>query len=136
MANARIAGAADRADAVRGDMREMPFADGTFDAVISSYAIDHLRQDGIVKAIAEVRRVLEPGGEFLLLIVNVNWVTWLVSPHSVAHHPRQDPMRWRGFLEEGGFDVEEAGTRPSTLYFFARTRDSRSIAPGQVSSPG
>ncbi|MBM3820049.1 MAG: class I SAM-dependent methyltransferase [Acidimicrobiia bacterium] len=128
MANARIAGAAERADAVRGDLRAMPFRDGEFDAVISSYAIDHLRQDGVVKAIAEVARVLKPRGEFLLLIVHVNWATWLVSPHSVAHHPRQDPMRWRDVLESGGFDVEETGTRPSTLYFLARKRGGAATA--------
>lgn len=120
MTNARIAGVADRADARTGDVREIPFDDGTFDAVISSYMIDHLRRDGVVKAISEVGRVLKPGGEFLLMIVNVNWVTWLVSPHAVAHHPRQDPARWRAFLEQGGFAVEEVGTQPSTLYFLAR----------------
>ena len=122
MTNARIAGAADRAEARTGDVRAMPFSDGEFDAVISSYVIDHLRQDGIVKAIAEVARVLKSRGEFLLMIVNVNWATWLVSPHAIAHHPRQEPARWRTFLEQGGFDVEEAGTQPSTLYFFARKR--------------
>jgi SAM-dependent methyltransferase len=122
MTNARLAGAADRAEARTGDVRAMPFMDGEFDAVISSYVIDHLRQDGIGKAIGEVARVLKPRGEFLLMIVNVNWATWLVSPHAVAHHPRQDPARWRAFLDQGGFEVEEAGTQPSTLYFLARKR--------------
>lgn len=122
MANARIAGAADRAEAHTGDVREMPFSDGEFDAVVSSYVIDHLRQDGIVKAIAEVARVLKARGEFLLMIVHVNWVTWLISPHAIAHHPRQDPARWRAFLDQGGFEVEEAGTQPATLYFLARKR--------------
>ena len=42
MANARIAGVADRASARVGDMRQLPFGDGEFDAVVSSYAIDHL----------------------------------------------------------------------------------------------
>ena len=126
MTNMAVAGAADRADAVTGDMREMPFADDEFDAVISSYAIDHLRQDGIRKAMGEVARVLKPRGEFLLLIVNVNWATWLVSPHAIAHHPRQDPARWRAFLEEAGFTLEETGTQPSTRYFLGRLRE----APG------
>jgi SAM-dependent methyltransferase len=122
MKNARIAGAADRATARTGDMREMPFGDGEFDAAISSYAIDHLRPDGVVKAIAEVARVLKPQGQFLLMIVDVNWRTWLVSPHAIAHHPRQDPARWRTLLEEGGFVVEEDGTSPATRYFLARKR--------------
>ncbi len=122
MANARIAGVADRASARAGDMREMPFGDGEFDAVISSYAIDHLNRDGVVKALSEVARVLEPGGEFLLMIVNADWVTRLASPHAIGHHPRQDPARWRALLAHGGFTVEEEGTSPATLYFLARRR--------------
>lgn len=122
MTNARIAGAADRAEARTGDMREMPFKDGEFDAVVSSYAIDHLSREGSARAIAEVARVLKPRGEFLLMIVNADWVARLVSPHALAHHPRQDPARWRALLEQGGFVIEEDGRRPATLYFFARKR--------------
>jgi len=122
MKNAGLAGAADRASAQRGDMREMPFRDAEFDAVISSYAIDHLRRDGIAKALAEVARVLKPRGEFLLLIVNVDWRTWLVSPHAIAHHPRQDPGQWRAWLERAGFSVAEEGTAPATRFFLARKR--------------
>jgi len=123
MKNARIAGAADRASARTGDMREMPFQAGEFDAVVSSYAIDHLRRDGIAKALSEVARVLKPRGEFLLLIVNVDWRTWLVSPHAIAHHPRQDPAEWRAWLERAGFALEEEGTQPATRYFLARRRE-------------
>jgi ubiquinone/menaquinone biosynthesis C-methylase UbiE len=90
MKNARIAGVAERAAARVGDMRELPFGDSEFDAVVSSYAIDHLRRDERAKAIAEVARVLKPGGEFLLLIVRVDWKAWLVSP-LLAHHPSQHP---------------------------------------------
>lgn len=120
MSNARIAGAADRAEARTGDMRDMPFEEATFDAVVSAYAIDHLRRDGRVRAVSEVARVLKPRGDFLLLIINVDWLTRLVSPHALAHHPRQDPARWRALLEQSGFVVEEQGTRPATLYFLAR----------------
>jgi SAM-dependent methyltransferase len=122
MLNARIAGVADRASTRTGDMREMPFPDGVFDAVVSSYAIDHLGRNGATQAIAEVARVLKPNGEFLLMIVNVTWRTWLVSPHAIAHHPRQDPVEWRAMLEQGGFSVEEEGTGPATRYFLATRR--------------
>jgi SAM-dependent methyltransferase len=122
MTNMRIAGVADRAEARTGDVRDMPLNDGEFDAVISSYVIDHLSRDGSAKAISEVARILKPGGQFLLMIVNVNWVTWLVSPHAIAHHPQQDPTRWRMLLERGGFAVEEVGTQPATRYFLARKR--------------
>ena len=79
--------------------------------------------DGIVKAIAEVARVLKPRGEFLLLVVNADLLTWVTSPHALAHHPRPDPAVWRTRLEQGGFAVEEEGTGPATLYFLARKRE-------------
>ena len=119
MNNARIAGVAGRATARVGDMRSLPFADGAFDAVVSSYAIDHLRRADRPKAISEVARVLKPGGEFLLLIIHVDWRTWLISP-LLAHHPSQSPDPWRALLQQSGFSVEEEGTPFTTLYFLAR----------------
>jgi SAM-dependent methyltransferase len=120
MANARIAGAADRAEARVGDLRDLPFTAGEFDAVISVAAIDHLNRAGTVKALSEVARVLKPRGEFLLTIVNTDWFVKLTSPHALAHHPPQDPARWRTLLEQAGMPVEEDGTQPGGLYFLAR----------------
>ena len=105
-----------------GDMRELPFADGQFDAVVSSYAIDHLRRADRPKAISEVARVLKPGGEFLLLIIHVDWKTWVISP-LLAHHPSQSPEPWRALLQQSGFSVEEEGTPFTTLYFLARKQN-------------
>ena len=121
MKNVRIAGGAGRAKARTGDMREMPFADASFDAVVSSYAIDHLGRDGRMKALHEVARVLKAHGEFLLAIVNTDWWTWLVSP-PMAHHFRPDAARWRAQLDDAGFTVEEEGNQPVTLYWLARKK--------------
>ena len=44
----------------RADIRELPFADGSFDAVYTMGTIEHI--DEYVLAIDEVRRVLRPGG--------------------------------------------------------------------------
>ena len=121
MRNARIAGVAGRASARVGDMRQLPFPDGQFDAVVSSYAIDHLRRAERPKALTEIARVLKPGGDFLLMIVRVDWKTWLVSP-LLAHHPSQDPEPWRAWLRDAGFSLEEEGAEFSTLYFLAKKR--------------
>jgi SAM-dependent methyltransferase len=137
MANARIAGVAERASARIGDMRDLPFADGEFDAVVTSYAIDHLRRGDRPKAMSEIARVLKPGGEFLMMIIHVDWRTWLVSP-VLAHHPSQSPEPWRALLRQSGFTVEEEGTRFTTLYFLARKQGIPNAA-GQLSwrlSPG
>jgi SAM-dependent methyltransferase len=127
MKNARLASVAERAAAQVGDMRQLPFRDGEFDAVVSSYAIDHLRRAERPKAIAEVARVLKPGGEFLLMIIHVDWRTWLISP-LLAHHPSQQPEAWRALLQEQGFTVEEEGTPFTTLYFLAR-KQHQATAP-------
>ena len=120
MRNARIAGVAERADARVGDMRELPFGDGEFDAVVSSYAIDHLRRAERPKAIAEVARVLKPGGEFLLMIIHVDWRTWLVSPLLAP------PVAESGIVARTAsgerVHVEEEGTPFTTLYFRRRSR--------------
>jgi SAM-dependent methyltransferase len=124
MGNARTAGVGERAAVRVGDMRELPFVDGEFDAVVSSYAIDHLRRAERPKAIAEVARVLKPGGEFLLMIIHVDWKTWLISP-LLAHHPSQSPEPWRALLQQNGFDLGEEGTQFTTLYFLATKEGTR-----------
>lgn len=127
MRNARIAGVDDRASARVGDARALPAPDEAYDGVISSYAIDHLRRDEIPTALAEAKRVLKPGGEFLLAVVNVDWWVLLTSP-PIAHHPPADPARWQRLLEEAGFTIEEQGTRPGTLYFLVRKPAERQDA--------
>lgn len=124
LVNARIAGVAERAEAKAGDARELPLATGTYDGVISVAAIDHLPQDGIPKAVAEAGRVLKPGGEFLLTIVNVDAWVWVASPHAMAHHRPANPSRWRAMLESSGFEVVAQGTQPGALYFFSRKSHS------------
>ena len=119
MKNAQIAGVSNRAEARKGDMRSLPFGDSSFDGVISSYAIDHVGRKGRVEALHEVARVLRSHGEFLLLIVNTDWWTVLVSP-PMAHHFRPDRAEWRRQLDEAGFSVEEEGTQPVTLYWRAK----------------
>ena len=120
LVNARIAGVAERAEAKVGDARALPLATGAYDGVISVAAIDHLPRAGIPKAVAEAARVLKPGGEFLLTVVNVDAWAWLASPHAMTHHPPADAGRWRALLESSGFDVVEQGTQPGGLYFFSR----------------
>ena len=120
MLNARIAGVAGRAEAIVGDARKLPLATGIYDGAISLAAIDHIRRADIPKALAEAARVLKPGGEFLLMLVNADAWAMFASPHAIGHHPRADRDRWRAMLETAGFEIVEQGTRPAVLYFLAR----------------
>jgi SAM-dependent methyltransferase len=120
MRNARTAGVEGRAEARVGDARQLPLDSAAYDGVISTAAIDHLRRSDIPKALVEAARVLRPGGEFLLTVVNADAWAWLASPHAIAHHPRSAAGRWRTLLQEAGFTIAEEGTQPGAMYFLSR----------------
>jgi ubiquinone/menaquinone biosynthesis C-methylase UbiE len=65
--NASLEKVSDRVSVQTGDMRQLPFADGSFDVVVSGWAVHNLElgQDR-EKALAEMVRVLKPGGSVLL----------------------------------------------------------------------
>jgi SAM-dependent methyltransferase len=123
--NARRAGIADRVDVRVGDARRLPFAPSTFDGAISTYAIDHMDWSGTTAAVEETARVLKPGGQFLLEIVNADaWVHFVLPLHHGGGHFRPSGDRWRTLLRGSGFDIVEEGTEPATLYWLARKRPS------------
>jgi SAM-dependent methyltransferase len=70
--------AADRVEAVlRGDATRLPFSDASFDTVITSEVLEHIQDD--VAAVAEMVRVLKPGGTFAVTVPSwfpekVNWM--------------------------------------------------------------
>lgn len=122
-ANARAAGVDDRVEVQVGDMRSMPLESESFDAAVSASAIDHLNSEGIARALAEVARVLRPGGEFLLINANPDFWTRLAYPffHGHTYYGRAPAVeRWRKRLTTAGFNIVEQGTRPATLYFLCR----------------
>ncbi|MGE3817853.1 MAG: class I SAM-dependent methyltransferase [Isosphaeraceae bacterium] len=51
---------------VRADARSLPFLDGTIDAVVSLDVLEHL--DDPMAVVEEVRRVLRPGGAFIVSV--------------------------------------------------------------------
>lgn len=51
---------------IQGNLACLPFAEGVFQAVFCISVIEHLPEDGIARAMAELRRVLRPGGRLLL----------------------------------------------------------------------
>jgi arsenite methyltransferase len=67
LSNARASGVEDRIDIVTADMRQLPFADASFDLVVSNLAIHNIAEaEGRRHAIRESLRVLKPGGTLLV----------------------------------------------------------------------
>ncbi len=78
---------------LRADGRRLPFADDTFDAVITSEVLEHIQDD--VTAIDEMVRVLRPGGRFAATVPAQlpETINWKLSdeyhaPKSVGGHVR------------------------------------------------
>lgn len=78
---------------LRGDATRLPFADDSFDRVITSEVLEHIQAD--TSAIAELARVLKPGGTFAATVPA--WlpekINWMLSdeyhaPKSVGGHVR------------------------------------------------
>ncbi len=51
---------------LEADVRALPFADGSFDRVVSVHVIEHVPESDISKASEEIRRVLRSGGTLYL----------------------------------------------------------------------
>ena len=58
--------AVERVDLVQGDARCMPFGSASFDKAFSFDVFEHLTRDDLEAVLAELRRVLRPGGRLLV----------------------------------------------------------------------
>ena len=97
---------------LRGDGTRLPFPDATFDVVITSEVLEHIQDD--VAAIAEMVRVLKPGGRFAATVPA--WlpetISWQLSdeyhaPKSVGGHVRiYTATELRAKLRSAGLDVD------------------------------
>lgn len=88
---------------VRADARQLPFQSESFDVVTAMDIIEHIDQDKT--AMAEMLRVLKPGGR-LLATVPAYMALW--SGHDVAlhHHRRYTAAGFRDVARRAGFTVE------------------------------
>lgn len=102
---------------VRADMRMLPFAESSFEGVVSLFgAMGHLPSDGQREMVAEVRRVLGPGG--IAIFTNGNmWSPFNLPATVVGNRVKIEGVRLRvhsttprsfgRILVEGGFEVLE-----------------------------
>jgi ubiquinone/menaquinone biosynthesis C-methylase UbiE len=66
--NAILEGVTDRVELKDGDARQLPFADGSFDVILSSWALHNIYNKAERdQAVRQIVRVLKPGGRLVLI---------------------------------------------------------------------
>jgi len=106
------AGIRRRADLVNGDAALLPFAEGSFDVVFSTFTLELIDTPEIPTVLAEVKRVLKEGGRFIDLSLSRESPGWATTLYEWLHvrFPRLldcRPIYARRAIAGAGFIVEE-----------------------------
>ena len=98
---------------IQGDAQNLPFANDSFDVVISCETIEHLPDAS--KALREMRRVSRPGGKLFLTTPNYANLMGLYEVYARFRHPGRkddqpfDRRQWfpqiRRFVREAGWTI-------------------------------
>jgi len=123
---------------VCGSALALPFADGVFDVVAAFDVIEHCEPESV--ALAEVARILAPGGRFLMSVPAYQWA-WTHFDEWNFHHRRYTRKRAVAAVEASGLVVRRATHAfAGTFPFFAadrlRTRAKERGRPAEPLGPG
>jgi ubiquinone/menaquinone biosynthesis C-methylase UbiE len=112
---------------VLGNVDEpLPFPDAAFDGVVLKDLLEHVADP--VAVVAEVRRVLRPGGRVFASSPDAQRWVW----NDYTHRRPFTRTAFRLLFRDGGFEVERVGyesVMPGTSIVAARTRANRRPAP-------
>jgi len=114
---------------VRASALALPFAAGTFDVVGAFDVIEHCEPEG--RALAELARVLAPGGR---LLASVPAYQWAWSDHDVraGHYRRYTRSRLVAAVEDAGLTVRRSTYAFAGVFpFFAAERAARRVRRGR-----
>lgn len=112
---------------VCGSATELPFADETFDVVSAFDVVEHCPDDE--RAIAELARVLTPGGRMLLSVPAYQWA-WTDHDVQAGHHRRYTRPELVRLVEGRGMHVVRATYAFTGVFpLFVAERLRRRVSP-------
>jgi 2-polyprenyl-6-hydroxyphenyl methylase / 3-demethylubiquinone-9 3-methyltransferase len=89
----------------QGRLERLPFAGGTFDAVVAADVLEHVPD--LPAAVAELARVLHPGGSLVFDTINRTPWSWFVAVFGLERVLRMVPRGthdWRLFIRPAELD--------------------------------
>ncbi len=123
------------------DLQALPFADGSWDVVYASHVLEHIRDDR--RAIAEIRRVLAPGGLAILPVPVVCAATVeypQANPQETLHVRAPGPDYYERYTPHfARVELHESGDFPAQhqLYVYEdRTGYPNAASPWRTPMPG
>lgn len=85
-------------------IEDLPFPDGSFDAVVSSLMLHHLPDDVRRKGFSEIQRVLKPGGRLLAFdLSGKGSLMWRILSLVGHRLPEQYGRELAGMMNDAGF---------------------------------
>lgn len=120
--NLKLAGIESKVMIETGDILKTPFDNNQFDAIVSSFMIDHLRT-GKKQALQESFRILKPGGRFLLIILVRGYTAFGVANFMSLFITSR--KTWRTWIEQAGFKMVCDGKINEGAYFYFEKPEER-----------
>ena len=100
----------------KGSLTALPFADASFERALCLDVLEHLQYEEQPRALAELHRVLEPGGELLVSVPNL------------AHLQSRVQFLLRGRLIRTASEFKHPGDRPVFEYLQLARRGGFTLA--------
>lgn len=112
--NLKLAGIAGQVEIVQGDITKTGFRDATFEAVVSSYMIDHLG-DQKLNALNEINRILKPGGRMLMIVLTPTLSSFALL--NILSFMLTSKKQWKKLFVKTNFRLAEEGEVNGGTYF-------------------
>ena len=103
-----------RVKIIKGDITNTSFPDNHFDAVISTFMIDHLGNQKL-QCLKEINRILKPSGRLLMIVIVPNLTSFAIA--NIFSFLLSSRKQWKAYFEKSNFKLVEEADINGAAYF-------------------
>jgi SAM-dependent methyltransferase len=112
--NINTADIENRVKITQGDITNTNFPDNHFDAVVSTYMMDHLGNQKS-QCLNEINRILKPGSRLLMIVIVPNLTSFAIV--NVLSFFLTSKKQWKKYFKDSRFNLVEEGDINGAAYF-------------------